>query len=141
MNKEEIIEKLKTLGITTDNCYPKTSFVKNDDIYIGCYGRELKDDFYFYNTFDKKVYVIKKGTDTELASWEREMFNGKEKVLVPLKSAKTVWEDKPYEALADVRFAEMSLREYACIHLGVPETDKPWLNELIKKGRSITNWQ
>ncbi len=126
---------MKTLGITTENCYPKTSFVKNDNIYIGCYGRELKDDFYFYNTYDKKVYLIKKGTDIELASWEREMFNNKEKILVPLKVAKIIWEDKPYETLPDDKFTTMTLRDYACIHLGVAETDKPWLNALITKSK------
>ena len=29
----------------------------------------------------------------------------------------------------------MALREYACIHLRVPETEHDWLNELIRKSQ------
>lgn len=29
----------------------------------------------------------------------------------------------------------MSLRDYACVQLRIPDTDKPWLNEIIQKAR------
>ncbi|KKK64427.1 hypothetical protein LCGC14_2984320 [marine sediment metagenome] len=31
----------------------------------------------------------------------------------------------------------MSLRDWACVTLRVPETDKPWLNDLIEKSREL----
>ncbi len=36
------------------------------------------------------------------------------------------------------KFIGMSLRDYACIELRMPETDKDWLNELILKSRKPT---
>lgn len=35
----------------------------------------------------------------------------------------------------DVSFSKMTLREYACMHLGVPETKYPWLNAIIRKSK------
>lgn len=35
-----------------------------------------------------------------------------------------------------VAFSGMSLRDYACIKLRMPESDKEWLNEIIKKSNS-----
>lgn len=33
----------------------------------------------------------------------------------------------------DCNYSELTARDYACIHLKVPESNKKWLNELIKK--------
>lgn len=129
---------MKELGVNSTNCYPKSSFVKNDEVYVGCFERELKEDFYFYNTFDKKLYVLRKPDEKELINWERETFNNKEKLLIPLKSSKieVIWEDKPYEELPDETFNSMTKRQYACIHLKIPESGITWLDELIKRSRS-----
>lgn len=112
--------------------------MKDNEVYIGCFERELKEDFYFYNTFDKKIWKLSKPEDKDLIVWEREVFNSREKILVPMKSGKlhSVWEDKPYQELPNKSFSAMNLREYACIHLGVPESGEPWLDELIRKSGS-----
>ena len=41
----------------------------------------------------------------------------------------------PHYAKEGVQGPGMTLREYACIHLRVPETNHDWLNELIRKSQ------
>ena len=48
---------------------------------------------------------------------------------------KEVWQDKPYVELPDIPYREMTLRQFTCIHLKVPESGVPWLDELIKKSK------
>lgn len=137
MDKEQIIKKLQELGITTVNAYPKSTFPYDGDIVVALYKRELGDDFYFYNKFDKKIYHLPKLVD---GVNEYPMDNRTNKFLVPLHKCKVVWEDKEYVELPDEHYNTMTLRQYACIHLRVPETNLPWLNELIKessKSRSV----
>lgn len=133
MTKEDIIEKLKNLGIITTNCFPKSSFVKGDDVYVGFFKREIEDDFYFYNTYDKKVYKLPKVENIDI--YTKDEFNGKVKYLIPLSSAEVLWEDKPFEELPDKSFAQMTLREYACIHTRVPNSGNRWLDEIIKQSK------
>jgi len=131
MNKEQIIEKLKELGIISSNCYPKNSFVKDYDVYIGCYSRELADDFYFYNGFDKSIYKISKYQ--YLDKWSFEQSTGK--YLIPKSDWEEIWVDKPFEELADQPFRDITVRQYACIHLKVPKTGLVWLDEIIKQAK------
>jgi hypothetical protein len=43
MTKEEIIEKLREFGITSENCYPKNSFIDDDSIepVVGLYKKRV----------------------------------------------------------------------------------------------------
>ena len=134
MNTKDIIDKLSSMGIVTVNCYPKTSFPskKTNSICIGLFKREMAEDFYFYNTFDKKIYLFKKPESIE--NYQKDEFNSNVKFLVPLEECTVIWEDKEYTELVDENFSTMTLRTYACIHLGIPETNIEWLNILIKKG-------
>lgn len=130
MNKQEIIDKIKELGISSENAFPKSSFAKNGIIYVAFYERELKEDFYFFNTFDKKIY---KNTPKDIKKLETDNFKNSVKYLVPLDECIVVWEDKPYVELVDEPFGSMTLRQYACIHLKVPESGLDWLDNIIKK--------
>lgn len=123
---------MKELGITTTNCYPKSSFLKDNIVFIGCFKSELEEDFYFYNTYDQKIYHLPK-TPTE--GLEKDVFNNKTKYLVPISKAIEIWEDRPYEELPDLAYSKMTLRHYACIKLGVPDSGIAWLDQLIKKSR------
>lgn len=128
MEKEQIISKLKDIGINTLNAYPKKSFLHNGIVVISCYKRELKEDFFFYNSFSNSIYKIPL-QDIDFLEFD----TSREKYIIPETKWEKIWEDKPFEELPDVPFKEMTLRQYACIQLKVPETDLPWLNEIIKK--------
>lgn len=127
MDKVQLIEKLGELGIVTDNVHPKSSFPFGGKICIGLYEREMKDDFYFFNNYDKKIY---KWVDQEI---NYPIDKNTEKRMIPLDECQIIWEDKPYIELPDLSFREMTVRQYACIKLGVPESGLPWLDILIKK--------
>lgn len=131
MEQEQLAEKLKSMGVNTTNCYPKASFIKEDEIFVGLFKREMEEDFYFYNRFDKKIYALRKPNN--LDSYEEDKFQGKTKYLVPLKECEVIWEDKPYEELPDKPYKEMTLREHACIQLRVPDSGLPWLDHIISK--------
>lgn len=130
MEKDEIIKKLSELGINTTNAYPKPSFMYNDSPSISMYKREFAENFYFYNAYDKKIYVLAKYADFE-TRFTKDVFKGAEKFIVPLNYCSVIWEDKPFEELEDVPFKDMTLRDYACIHLKVPKSEKVWLNNII----------
>lgn len=133
MEKQQIIEKLKELGIISTNVFPKKSFLYEGLPVIGCYIRELKDDFYFFNSFDGTIYKIAQRISFE-NDWSYEKQT--EKWLIPEKYWEKIWKDEPYVELVDSRYAEMTLRHYACIHLKVPESGLVWLDELIKKSKN-----
>lgn len=128
MNKQQIIDKLKELGIITENCYPKNSFLKDGLPVVGCYKRELNEDFYFYNGYNKAIYKV---PFKVINPW---LFDGlTEKYIIPDCDWELIWEDKPYVELEDVPYRDMTLRQFACITLGIPQTGVVWLDELIKK--------
>lgn len=131
MNKQEIIEKLKEVGIESENCYPKTSFISGGDVYIGIYPREASEDFYFFNIYDKKIYRLPQPAN--LDDFEKEIFKGSIKHLIPMHMCQLIWEDKPYIELVDTPFKEMTLRQYACIHMKIPSSGLEWLDSLIKQ--------
>lgn len=127
MKKEEIIEKLKEFGIKTTNCFPKKTFLRELVPVVALYERELKEDFYFYTEFEKRIYKVPKGVTSTYFD------DSTEKHIILLSDCDIQWEDKPYEELEDLSYRDMTLRHYACIQLGVPNSGLPWLDELIKQ--------
>jgi len=102
-------------------------------VYVGCFKSELEDNFYFYNTYDQKIYGLPKMADTSVFS--KDVFNGKTKYLVPLSRAEEIWEDRPFEELPDLAYSKMTLRHYACIKLKVADSGLAWLDKLIKESK------
>lgn len=135
MEKEEIIEKLATIGIVTTNVYPKASFPKNGEIHVGLFKREMLEDFYFFNNFDKKIYQFQKVDNIE--KYEKDVFKGNTKYLVPLHECHIVWEDKIYVELPDLPYKEMTLRHYASIQLRLPNSGLDWLDVMIKEANNL----
>lgn len=135
MKKNDIIDKLQSLGITSSNVYPKTSFIQNGEVMIALYEREMLSDFYFYNMFDKKIYRWP-FVGQKAISYLKDGYTGK--YLIPLEECNIVWEDTPYIEKPDKPFKEMTLREYAAIHLKVPDSGIPWLDKLIEKVAKVT---
>jgi hypothetical protein len=130
MNKQEIMDKLAEMGVNTDNVYPKSSFIYDDIPCIGLYKREMVKDFYFYNKFDKKIYVLKYNPAPDpMYKYDEDI----EKYMVPLTECEVFWEDVPYVEPKDSAFKDMTLRQYACIHLRIPNSGLDWLDNLIKQ--------
>ncbi len=129
MKKEEIIEKLKELGIETNNAYPKASFISSGAVCVGLYKREMNEDFYFFNKYDGKIYKWKVSDKINVTDYDTVT----EKYQIPLSSCSLIWEDKPYVEKPDAQFNTMTLRQYACIHLRVPDSGLNWLDNLIKQ--------
>lgn len=101
-------------------------------MYVGCFKSELEDNFYFYNTYDQKIYILPKQPTDGL---QKDVFNGKTKYLVPLSRANSIWEDRPFEELPDLAYNKMTLRHYACIKLKVADSGLAWLDKLIKDSK------
>jgi len=134
MNKVDIQGKLQDMGIFTDNVYPKSTFISDDNVVVGLYPREMTSDFFFYNNYDKKIYRWKFTKDISIYPVDER--SGKS--LVPLSDCIVMWEDIPFIEKPDKPFKEMTLREYACIHLKVPDSGLDWLNILIEKVANVT---
>jgi len=130
MEKKGLIEKLSALGINTENCFKKSTFLLDGTVYVALYGSETKDDFYFFNLYDKKIYLFPK---VDEMSTHYKQDEGTKKYLIPIKDCSLVWEDKPFKELEDIPFKEMTLRQYACIKLKVADTGIPWLDTIINK--------
>jgi len=130
--KQEIIEKLIELGIDSTNCYPKKTFLFNGEKVISMFREEFQDDFYFPYLYGKKLMKVKKDPLFEKI-YQKDSLNGRETWIVPISCCEVVWEDKPLVEKEDVPFSQMTLRDYACIHLKIPDSQKEWLNQLIIK--------
>lgn len=130
MTRSEKTEaKLRDLGIETDNYYPKTTFMKDGAPYVGLYLREMNEDFYFLNQYNK-LYKFPKTNDLE--KYDMEKFGNGYKYQIPVSDCKLMWEDKPLVEKPDKSYKDMTLREYACLMLRVPESGTDWLDTLIK---------
>lgn len=132
MNEQELKENLKTIfGIETNNCYPKTSYIKEEIPTIGCFSRELDEDFYFYSGFEKKYYKVAKLDKESLGS---EKFNGKDKYQVP----NNLWIELeettiPYTEKDDEHINSLTIRDLYAIIQDIPCSNKSFLNKIIKE--------
>jgi hypothetical protein len=102
--------------------------------YVGFFRNELVDDFYFFNPFTKKIYKLPKIAD--ISSLQKNEHEGKIKYLVKLDNTIPIWEDKEVVALPDKPYRDMTLREYACIHLKIADSGNTWLDVLIAESKS-----
>ncbi len=165
MNDLQLKNILKNLGLPTFNCSIKKHFIKNDVKCLGAFTRELQHDLYLYDTKDEILYkypktklfkLILKPEDNMLTDrWaipvELMKIIGKKENL-PLgdivetttirpRSQAQVLEDVksndevPIE-IEDVNMNQMTLRDYACIKLAVPESEKEWLNSIIRHSKT-----
>lgn len=132
MEKQEIAKKVAELGYPEGRVYPKKTFLFNDIPSVGFFKNEMDKDFYFFNEFDKKLYMISKENFVS-QEWDKDDFKGFERIVIPLNEFSVIWEDKPYEELKDEHFSTMTLRQYACIHLKVPQSGLDWLDAIISK--------
>lgn len=128
---------------TTITIY-KSEFDKNCDIYtesVDTFGKLVtpssgKRTLYklthnkFYNTeypLDKQLFE-RTGVTGYLVDID-ELIDCNELIAPPALAFDEFKIDSPD---ADVPYSAMTLRDYACIKLGVPQSFKPWLNDIIK---------
>ena len=131
MDKQETIQKLKELGIDTKNVYSKKTFLDQGIVVVAMFESEVKEDFFFWNERDSKIYKLPSVKNIKKYTFEA----ATNKYLIPLTEFTVFWEDKPYEEHPDKPFSQMTLREYACIHLKVAESGCAWLDVLIKNSK------
>ena len=152
MEKKEIIQKLKELGIDSENCYPKKTFVLDKEVLVACYKRELLDNFYFFLEYDKTMYKISKIADIEELPTNN--FMGSTKYLVPFDFCVPIWtapadevrqqdseqyledgmkkyEHEIYQELEDDAMKLMTIRDLYAIIQNKPVSNKTWLNNII----------
>lgn len=146
LNKEEASDFLrKNLGINTQNFYAKKTFKSGKDgkIKISLFPWEMKSDFYCQivtvnELRDKEltIYVVPYNEDNFARDYDefpKPDGSGQvdRKYIFDLDELKVVYRHEKEKE--DINFKEMTLRDYACIQLGIPESNKIWLNEIIKK--------
>lgn len=131
----KIKEKLEELGIISENYYPKKTFFHKGLVVVACYERELKEDFYFYSDFEKTLFKI---SPNDIILKDLYLDMNSNKYFVPRdKWIEVFKEEEEYVELVDESFRDITMRQYACIHLGVPKSGLPWLDLLIKESKIV----
>lgn len=133
MNQPQLIENLKSLfNIETTNAYPKKSFLKQGIPTIGCFGSELKEDFYYYNQYNEKYYKL---PQFDYKQYPTEEFNNSIKYQIPCHLAVELKIEgvEEYKELEDAHIDELTFRDLCAILWHKPVSNNTWLNELIGK--------
>lgn len=134
MEKERALEKLKELGIETQNFHTKKTYAWNNKACIGIFPveAEREDKFYFSTNNDEKIYMI---ASDVVKSCTIEQHYGKDKYQVPLELAVLLWEDKPFTELIDVPFSKITARMFYAMVQNKPVSNVDWLDTLIKQNQ------
>lgn len=132
MDKQQLQDKLLELGIECKNCYPKSSFIHNGVAVVSCFESELREESYFFNRYDSTIYHVPHNPNFKNV-YQKDESSGK--YLLPMSEVVKFWKDEPIKEHNDSHLSNMTLREYACIHLGVPDSGKHWLDEIIRKSK------
>lgn len=141
MTKTQIREKLKEIGIDTDNVYSKFILASNGQEAVSLFEDEFVTDFYFHHKDLDKIFKIK-ATSKYKEMYETEIHYSALKYLVPASE----WEEvifpkaereytEEFVEQEDDEMKKMTLRDYASIQLGTAQSNKKWLNELITKSK------
>jgi hypothetical protein len=132
MEKERAFEKLKELGIETQNYHNKKTYVWKDRVCVGIFPVEAdrEEKFYFSINTEDKLYMI---DSSLIKGCIIEQHFGKDKYQVPLSFATLIWEDKAYIEPVDENFKNLTIRDLVAIIHKKPISGKDWLNILIKQ--------
>ena len=129
MTKEQLEKDLKEkFEIVSSNCFIKKSWLREGIPYIGCFGSELNEDFYWFNEYNGKYYKLPKQDKQLLTS---EDFQGRPKYRVPCSYSIELKLDKEYHEEDDANINELTIRDLYCIIQNKPFSNKPFLNNLI----------
>lgn len=134
MEKSKALEKLKELGIDTNNFYDKKTFIKSGEVCIGIFPVEAnrEENFYFSINTEEELFTLSR--EVILKEAEQSEHMGKMKYEIALSHAKSLWKDSGvFTERPDDNFKSMTIRDFAAIHWKKPISDKAWLNALIQK--------
>lgn len=159
MDKETLKDILRAKGIPVYNCNIKNSFKRDGERRVGLFGDELDWDFYFYDNHTSAIYKLPKVKNFRKELQEEPEF-GRNRYSAPFSMLELIagsdelnsetttttttsrlmlQQDVPEieveEELEDAAMSTMTLRDYACIKLGVPKSTKQWLNDIIKQSK------
>ena len=143
MDKKQIIQELKNYWKLNneDYFYPKSFINKNNNKYILAFPSEFKKGGNFYTELvdfslkplsNRKLLVI----DTSINNGSQyEFINTSigEQLLIPLEDFKIV--NSTLIEFEDTHISELTARDIICTLLKVPESNKNWINDLIKKSK------
>jgi len=158
-------ETFDALGIPNAIYIPKMAhYVKGvQGVHMGFFESEMNHDQDIYTEKisinmesedpDRTLYRIRANPHFREEYFTQETIEGKavkyfveveEMEIIPRATKKVaqrikVKQDQPMvidnDPDLDLPMEQMTLRDYACLKLGVPGSFKPWLNELIKKSK------
>lgn len=141
-------------NIDSNNCREKKTFysdLNGGQLSIGCFEEELKEDFYFFVPYHRKYFKLEKRAD--ITFYAKDDKYGK--YIIPLSDCEELemlreeveiskndvqrkddWSTVEFFSESeDKPFKEMTLRQYACIHLKVPNSGVDWLDKIIKQAK------
>lgn len=140
-------ESFKILGLTNPYFYPKPVIRKGgEEPFVNMFPTEMADqngiftevvDFYLnpeatrkllryrYNAHFKEEYEL---MTTPIGEQYKVPF-------AELEEVKIARPKTPIVAVEEINVDQLTARDWACIHLRVPESGKDWLNEIIKKAK------
>lgn len=134
MEKERALEKLKELGIETQNYYNKKTYVWNNRVCVGIFPVEAnkEEKFYFSINAEEKIYMISSDT---VKSCAIEQHFGKDKYQVPLELATSIWQDQVFVEMPDLPFTKMTVRMFYAMLQNKPVSNVDWLDTLIRQNQ------
>jgi len=142
MTKEEkikVIQELKQYWKLEEwYFYPKCKIEIKGKVYIPLFESEVKKGGVFYTEIvdfsfkpNQKRELLKIDfTNRSIVEFESYETKIGHQLLIPIEEFAKVNYEIVYE---DAHVESLSARDWACIHLQIPKSNKNWLNELIKE--------
>lgn len=140
-------EVFETLGLSKAYYYPKPVMrVSGEEPFINLFPTELEDpngvytevvDFSLNPESERKLLRFRHNPHYKD---EYELMSTRigDQYKIPFdefEEIKIARPKNPITTLEEVHADQLTARDWACIHLKVPESNKPWLNDLIKKAK------
>lgn len=134
MEKERALEKLKELGIETQNFFNKKTYVRNNEVCIGIFPVEAdrEEVFYFSINSEEKLYGVDR---VVVKDCDLEKHFGQDKYQVPLRHATLLWQNQPYVEMPDLPFTKMTVRMFYAMLQNKPVSNVDWLDTLIRQNQ------
>lgn len=133
---------LDKCNINSTNCRFKSTFYSKElnKVCISLFAKEFKEDFYCQLVTKTipadevlTLYIIRQDEENYNRAYETfksEKFGTDyKKYCIPIDELEIIYKD--FVLGEDNSFKDMSMRDYACIHLKTAQSNKEWLNNLI----------
>lgn len=133
MEKQRALDKLKELGIDTQNFYDKKTYIYNGEVCVGIFPVEANRDDTFYFSINHEDILYMMSSDA-IRKCPTDKHLNQDKFQVPLKLAVELWKEEPFfEELPDMPFSKLSARQYYALTHNIPISGVDWMDAMIKK--------